>query len=329
MMTLFPWQKSQWSNIQWALKQGRLAHALLLTGPEGIGKNHFAQTLVTALLCQSRDENQQACGECRSCQLYQSENHPDFVKIAPEESGKQIGIDTIRSLGAFVALKPQRSEHKCILVEEVHMMNVNAANAFLKTLEEPSDNTHLILVTNQASKLLPTIRSRCQVIQFASDLSEESIAWVERELIQLNMVNCNAEQLLRMSGGAPLQAIKHAQNGTQLQVDSLSRSLCELSQSRLSATQAADKWLKISSESDFFILDWYYRIIHSQLLIELSGKENRSFTVPDETAELIREIPHKVLFRFLDEIEQSKRAWFTQVNRQLLLEGLFLRWQNL
>ncbi|MCW8983687.1 MAG: DNA polymerase III subunit delta', partial [Gammaproteobacteria bacterium] len=198
-MTLYPWQIAQWNNIRWAVEQNRLSHALLLTGPEGMGKSHFAQALVTSLLCQSRGENLQACGECKSCQLYRSDSHPDFFKIAPEEPGKQIGVDAVRALGKFVALKPQQSIHKCILVEDTHMMNSNAANAFLKTLEEPNNNTHLILVTNQPAKLLATIKSRCQMIQFAPDLSETSQQWVEQELVRLNIVNCDAEQLLRMS----------------------------------------------------------------------------------------------------------------------------------
>jgi DNA polymerase-3 subunit delta' len=328
-MTLYPWQAPQWASVQWSLEQSRLAHALLISGPEGMGKSHFAQALVTSLLCQNRGENQLACGACRSCLLYQSSNHPDFIQIAPEESGKQIGIDAVRALGAFVALKPQQSAHKCILVEEAHMMNSNSANAFLKTLEEPNDNTYLILVTSQPSKLLATIRSRCQVIQFIPEISEAAELWVTNELKELNIVNYDAAQLLNMSGGAPLQALKYAQNGTQLQIDALAKSLCDLAQNRASASQLADKWLKISRESDFFILDWYYRIIHSQLLIDISGKESKSFIVSSEVVALIAKIPQLDLFRFMDEIEKARKAWSSQVNQQLLLEGLFLRWQNL
>lgn len=328
-MTLYPWQEAQWSNIQWALEQNRLAHALLLTGPEGMGKRHFGETLVKALLCQNRQSNQQTCGECRSCRLFNSENHPDFVKLAPEEAGKQIGIDRVRSLGSFVSLKPQISQHKCILVEDTHMMNNSAANAFLKTLEEPNDNTHLILITDQPAKLLPTIRSRCQVIQFTPDHSENSQQWIKQELERLDIVNCDPGQLMQMAAGAPLQAVKHAQNGTQLQIDEFAKSLQQLSQNHLSASQAAAQWLKTSNESDFFVLDWYYLIIHSQLLNSASAKGNQAFSIPHEVAELIGQMSQKGLFHFMDEIEISKRAWSTQANRQLLLEGLFLRWQNL
>jgi len=328
-MSLYPWQQSQWTNIQRALEQKRLAHALLLTGPEGMGKSRFAQMLIGSLLCQNRGATLQACGECRSCQLYKSGNHPDFTQIAPEEPGKQIGIDRVRSLGAVVSLKPQLSGHKCILVEEAHMMNNSAANAFLKTLEEPSANTHLILVTNQPAKLLPTIRSRCQLIQFTPDFNEISTRWVEQELTALNIVNINAEQLIGMAAGAPLQAINYARNGTQNQIDEFSKTLLELSQNRATATQATEKWLKISNESDFFVLDWYYQIIHNRLLKMASGKESGTFSIPNAIADLIGKMPKKALFHFIDEIESSKRGWSTQANRQLLLEKLFLHWQNL
>lgn len=79
----------------------------------------------------------------------------------------------------------------------------------------------------------------------------------------------------------------------------------------------------------FFVLDWYYLIIHSQLLNSASAKGNTTFSIPHEVAKLIGQMPQKGLFHFMDEIEISKRAWSTQANRQLLLEGLFLRWQNL
>ena len=328
-MTLYPWQESQWANIQWSLERNRLPHALLLTGSEGMGKKYFAQMLITSLLCQNRGEKLQACGECRSCQLYSSGNHPDFIQLAPEEPGKQIGIDRVRSLGPFVALKPQLNEHKCILVEAAHMMNSNAANAFLKTLEEPNEKTHLILVTDQPAKLLPTIRSRCQMIQFAPELNETSTQWVEQTLSSLNIVNFNAGKLIRMAAGAPLQAVKFAQDGTQGQIDALSSSLYELSKNRVTASQAAEKWLKISNESDFFVLDWYYLIVHSQLINRVSGKDNTSFSVLSAISEVINKMPLKSLFHLVDEIANAKKGWSTQANKQLLLEGLFLRWQNL
>jgi len=328
-MTLYPWQTAQWANIQWSLEHNRLPHALLLSGSAGMGKSHFAQMLITSLLCQNRGEHLQSCGECHSCRLYSSGNHPDFVQLAPEEPGKQIGIDRVRSLGPFVSLKPQTSEHKCILVEAAHMMNNNAANAFLKTLEEPNEKTHLILVTDQPTKLLPTIRSRCQVIQFAPEYTETSTQWVEQTLSSLNIVNFNAQQLIRMAAGAPLQAVKYAQDGTQEQINALSTALYELSQNRVTASQAAEKWLKISSESDFFVLDWYYRIVHSQLLNRGTGKDNVSFSVLDGITEIINKMPQKSLFHLVDEIATAKKGWSTQANKQLLLEGLFLRWQNL
>jgi len=208
-------------------------------------------------------------------------------------------------------------------------MNSNAANAFLKTLEEPNEKTHLILVTNQPAKLLPTIRSRCQVIQFAPEYSKTSTQWVEQTLSSLNIVNFNAQQLIRMAAGAPLQAVKYAQDGTQEKIDALSTALYELSQNRVTASQAAEKWLKISSESDFFVLDWYYRIVHSQLLNRGSGKGNVSFSVLDGITEIISKMPQKSLFHLVDEIANAKKGWSTQANKQLLLEGLFLRWQNL
>ena len=166
------------------LKLGKIPHAMLFTGIDGVGKRMTAAALAMALNCMatpmampdSETENAQwprnlndttrwACGTCRSCKKIMSGNHPDFLKLEPE--GAMIKIDQVRHLIRTVALKPFEATARVVVVAQSHLMNPAAGNALLKVLEEPPDRTILILTAPQTTELLPTIVSRCRHIRFA------------------------------------------------------------------------------------------------------------------------------------------------------------------
>ncbi|HNF64555.1 MAG TPA: DNA polymerase III subunit delta', partial [Plasticicumulans sp.] len=162
-----PWLRGIWAQLAPALAAGRLPHALLLAGPEGLGKMAFAQALGEALLCESQRPDHHACGHCRACRLLAAGSHPDLHVVVPAEEGKAIRVDAIRELIGFAALTPQFGGRRVLRLAPAELLNVNAANALLKTLEEPAPGSHLILVSARPARLLPTVRSRCQTIRFA------------------------------------------------------------------------------------------------------------------------------------------------------------------
>jgi len=162
----YPWQRPLWQGLLDRLRDGRLPHALLLSGPAGMGKQEFASRFSRAILCDSPNEDGSACGQCRGCQLMQAGSHPDYLLVAPEEEGKAIGIDAVRELARFQALKSQYGRQRVIQLQPADALNPNSANALLKTLEEPAGDTILLLTTDRPMALLPTIRSRCQKIIF-------------------------------------------------------------------------------------------------------------------------------------------------------------------
>ncbi|HEX5033272.1 MAG TPA: DNA polymerase III subunit delta', partial [bacterium] len=143
-------------------RAGRLPHALMFLGPEGIGKALVARHLATALLC---SEKSAPCGACRSCELLAKDQHPDFFELKPE-SGR-IKIDAVRELKRSFALPPLVSSARVVLIAEAHAMNAAAANALLKTLEEPPAATYFILGSHAAGWVPRTILSRCQKIRFS------------------------------------------------------------------------------------------------------------------------------------------------------------------
>jgi DNA polymerase-3 subunit delta' len=157
------------------VRRGRLAHAYLFTGPPGVGKRLFASELGKALLCERRGPALEACDACAACALVEAGSHPDLFTAGRPEDALEVPIEVIRELCRDLSLKPARGRHKIAILDDADDLNDESANCFLKTLEEPSPGSVLILISTSAERQLPTIVSRCQVIRFGH-LSEELVA---------------------------------------------------------------------------------------------------------------------------------------------------------
>jgi DNA polymerase-3 subunit delta' len=183
----------QWSKIrgqrrpleilQTALDTGRVHHAYLFTGQQGVGKFLSAKTLAAVVNCENRPEGEfaDACGECRSCRKVSQLQHPDVLVVAPEKDS--IKIAQIREIQKASNRAPYEARVRFVLIDDAHTMTEPAANALLKTLEEPSSRMRLILVTDQAHRLLPTILSRCQMIRFGG-LDDGAVVSILREILE-------------------------------------------------------------------------------------------------------------------------------------------------
>src|SRR5690606_28457966 len=139
-------------------------HAYLFVGPEGVGKTMAARAFAAGLLCRSQPGAARPCGACPSCRRLPSGTHPDFLSVAPE--GKSIGIDAVRFLQRWAAVRPALSGARVILLEPAEAVTPVAQNALLKTLEEPPGDTVLIMVSHVPAGLLATVTSRCQTVPF-------------------------------------------------------------------------------------------------------------------------------------------------------------------
>ena len=154
--------------LRQALGCGQLPHALLFTGPAGVGKASTAQALAQTLNCLDRRPDLDACGRCRSCRLFAAGHHPDFLEIRPAGEGvnAQIKIEQIRELRRQTGFPPFAGRWRVVLLKPAEAMNEAAANALLKTLEEPPANHLFVLTATDARDLLPTIVSRCRRLVF-------------------------------------------------------------------------------------------------------------------------------------------------------------------
>jgi DNA polymerase-3 subunit delta' len=169
------------ATLRRSLAQGRLPHAFLFVGPAGVGKRTFAVTLAQALLCERAAEIElDPCETCPSCLQVKAGTHPDLVQVERPEDKHDLPIRVIRDLCLDLGLKPARGKRKLAIVDDADDMNEEAANAFLKTLEEPPPGSVLILIGTSAEVQLDTIVSRCRVVRFGP-LAEPELAALLRE----------------------------------------------------------------------------------------------------------------------------------------------------
>ena len=176
-----------------AISRGRLSQAYLLVGPDGIGKQQFARRLAQALLCQSLGEDAlEACGKCSGCRPYLASAHPDFLFVGCPEGKREIPIDLMvgskerrgqEGLCHDLSIRPLAGSRKVAIIDDADLMNEASANALLKTLEEPPERAMLFLVGSNLDAVLPTIRSRCQLVRFSPLSTADVVALlVEGEL---------------------------------------------------------------------------------------------------------------------------------------------------
>lgn len=198
-----PWQQEHWLHLSALVLQQRLPQALLLSGPAGVGKRRFARALGEFLLCEARSGH--ACGACRSCQQLGAGTHPNLLwlsRLTDDKSGKEkrdIQIEQVRQLGERLALSSHYGQAKVAVVEPADALNLNSANALLKTIEEPPPRTHLLLVTERPQSLPATLRSRCQKLRFTTPPASAAAAWLEQA--------GGDARALDEARGAPLRAL--------------------------------------------------------------------------------------------------------------------------
>lgn len=324
IFTPFLWQKDIWQQLTDRYQSGRLPHALLLSGGEGIGKHHLAKAVAAYLLC--RQVGETACGECSSCQLLTAGTHPDFMVISPETEGKQIRIEQIRSLQAYVAKTAQQGGFRVVIIQPADAMNQNSANALLKNLEEPGENVLFILLTHRSSAMLPTIKSRCQ--QLVLPVPDETLAldWLRAHVE--SHVALHAEKLLKMANGNPLTAQKLATDAMHQQRDKLFLAMESLTRGA-EPVELAPMFL----EGD---IHWTLRWMQ-QWLADWSSwcllRDDNQVRFP-EMLPLYRHWQKianlnsaQTLFQSVGEL-RSQLASGANPNLQLAMEALLIRWVN-
>jgi len=312
--------------LRGCIARNRVPHALCFAGDEGIGKRLTAVNFAKALNCRKEDgddlfainEEPSAllelneidnCGVCASCRKIDKGNHPDVIMIAPEGDGGQITVSVIRELQSSLSYKPFEGKWKIAIIDNADRLNQSAANAFLQTLEEPSPESILILISSRPDMLIPTIRSRCQRINFSplpldtmSALIEEKAGEFDKEQSLL---------LSRLSGGK----LGYALNGDLIaQRDRSFDVLIKLLQ-----TQDEDLWDSREEMEAWF--DWCQMWLRDLAVFKATGRTD--FLInrdkENEIKSIISGTALKDILKLAREISNIRGKLNFNLNKQLTL----------
>ncbi len=235
-----PWHQAPWAMLQARRARSALPHALLLAGPSGLGKRDFLERLARGLLCEQPVEGD-ACGHCRACALLEAGTHPDRVHVTFElnSSGKprkEIVVGQIRALSARLAMASQFGGWQIADVDPADAMNAAAANALLKTLEEPSAASLILLVADAPWRLPATIRSRCQRVDFRLPPDAQALEWLQQAGVE------DARGALAAAGGNPGLAWQWHEQGMLSEREQVLADLTALAQGRRDRYAVMQRW---------------------------------------------------------------------------------------
>lgn len=323
MHTLYPWQTKQWHVLLARWRDQKLPHALLFAGSKDLGKLDFAHIVAARLLCQTTGvANELACGTCQSCKWLTAQTHPDLFVVQPEEESKVIKIEQVRELLESLQQTAQCSSgQQIVILEPAEAMNKAAANALLKTLEEPSGHVVFLLVSHQPARLPATIRSRCQKMDFPAPPISSSLAWLKNQL----PLEQNLAMLLAISENIPLRALAFAKESQLVTYNRLVAHFIKLGEGSLTPIEMASICAEMSVE---LVFGGIYLLLMDLIRIQQSA---HSITHAHQTEALIfiaNQVSSFQVFYFLDQLMAAKNQLNAKIplNMLLLWEALFIEW---
>ena len=307
-----PWLLQDMSGLLDRSSQGRLPHALLLSGIDGIGKRAFSQCLAETLLCQ-KPSAKGACGDCDSCSQLLADSHPDFRKLVPEGANAAIKVDPIRALVDWLQLTASQSSYRIALLEQADTLNRNAANSLLKTLEEPGDHAVLILSATRAGALPATVRSRCQKVTLKMADQSAAVQWLTGKVDDPALA-------LREASGGPYLALANASEETAAAKELLLKAWHDLFMHKGSVGRISDSLSHLDTAMCLATFSRWCLVASKQLEKLDVGVNPAVKQVISETQERLKSEQWFTLYDRLLRLHRSDSASF---KTQTVLEGLF------
>jgi len=321
-LTDYPWHKKTWDKFSSARTRKHLPHALLVTGEEGIGKKQFAEKLVQSLLCH-KPSNNKPCEQCNGCKTYTAGSNPDFMEIQIAEDKKQISVDQIRALSKFITLSRSFDFYRVILLHPVEAMNVNAANSLLKSLEEPADNTIIILLATSLNQIIPTIKSRCQLLSLPKPSYRQATDWLQINAPDLS----NVKERLDLSFGRPLIALKIDDIDIDKAAD-FANAILQVVKENKSITEVAKVWEK-TQHADLinWQISWLQSFTKQQLMNQNDNKEFKEVSpLEQDLSEIKAHIDAEPSWELYQNILEQKKYLHTSVNPLMFVENMLVLW---
>lgn len=319
---MYVWQQDAWKLARAAI--GRGAHALLVAGPRGSGKRDFALALAGGYLCADRSGDGRACGACESCRWIAAGTHPDLALVEPQDEegeegassakrAKPITVDQVRQLAALLALSAHRRAGRAIVLHPAEALNAAASNALLKSLEEPPAGALFVLVAHRPALLLPTVRSRCQLVPIRIDDGETVRAW-----LRANSERDDAELLLALAGGAPLQAATIGQDAQWARRAAFLRALAAADGDPV---QLAEAYRDLTPE---LILSWLQTWTFDLVHVRYCGRCRYHRDLEPLAAQVAAGIDPLAVTRLHRKLLATQRHIHHPLNARLLVEQLLI-----
>ena len=299
-----------------AHETGRLAHALLIHEDPGAGGLQLARWIAQFVNC--RERSRAPCGECQECKWIAADQHPDVMRLSPDEDSVQILIEQVRTLSAELALTAHGKGYKVAVISPAEAMNVFAANALLKTLEEPPPRTLLLLVTSQPSRLLPTLRSRCSKLRLIGP---------PRDVAARFLAEAKGEgpwsDALAATGAGPF-ALLDADPAAlaQIRVDTLD-ALREIGSGNLQPPNVAQRWAAKSALPDLAVRLACLESWVTDRILETTSIRDATHLSGQGMPSNIRR-----LFELSDAIRDMRKLSLTPINKAMAMESLLWRWAH-
>lgn len=330
--TIYPWQQAAWQQLQQL--RGRLPHALLFHGAQGIGKADFLEAYAKSLLCESVRADGHACGGCASCGWFEQGSHPDYRRVRPEaledeagegeegEDGKksktktpsrEIKIEQIRALADFMNISTHRQGLRVVVLYPAEALNTPASNALLKTLEEPPSGSVFLLASHSLDRVLPTILSRCRKFALPLPDAAQALAWLEEQGL------ADADGWLREQGGAPLAALEASAAGSREDLDLLLAFLARPSVE--GALKQADKLSKTPLAA---LVAWQQRWLYDVAAVKLAGRVRYYPRYHKELAALAGTVHTANLMRAVKAANERRAVAEHPLSPKLFIEDMLL-----
>jgi DNA polymerase III subunit delta' len=309
-----PWLHEAQQRLRDSQLAGRLPHSSLLLSSSGLGAEQLANWMAALALCESPAA---PCGVCASCSLLRSDSHPDYHVVRLEEDAKQIKVDQVRELIGSLSLKSYRGGYKVGIIEGAEALNANGANAFLKTLEEPSADTMLVMIARPTHRLPATIASRCLRLVLRPPPKEGAVSWLENH----GSPGQSWEAALALAGGAPLLAMELNTAGIAALEREMQEDVGAIAAGAVDITLVAEVWVKSNLGLRLLWLEnWITRRVRGASGEAISQQSAERVRLP---AALLKP-KIRALFELLDAARDLRRLASTGINQQLALEALLL-----
>lgn len=315
-----PWQVETWRSLTARLTEGRLPHALLITGEAGLGKSLMAAAFAKLALCRS-PRSDSACGSCNACAQFTAGTHPDYLRVTIEEEKSAISVEQVRDLIADLQLKSGHGGRKLALIEPADAMSVAAANSLLKTLEEPPADTLLLLVSAAPGRLPATVRSRCQTLGLAAPAPAAAVEW-----LNARQPRSDWAVLLGLCGGAPLAALELAATDIEVRRQAFFSALMRLREGKANPVMLAVHPKDAYPE----LLRLLWSFVSDLILLRCAG--SRAPLVNRDQLPLLQKAAEGIhlrsLYAYLDRVQAAIQALETPANRELTFSVLLADWAD-